>query len=331
MKLNGNTSKTFIKIGAKLTKHGPTVLTIVGVVGVGVGMVLTWKASRKHDDLVNDIIDDMEEVHAMNPNENPDPNSISKDANKVYTVALIKAWGRTAWKVTKVYAAPILVTSASLLSIIMSHKILMRRYSATLAACSLAEQSLMLYRSRVAEKYGEETENKLWLGIDENSVETVVLDKDGNPKIDKNGEVKTKTEKHESLNKYIANLSPYAMIFDRNCSEFKIGDDVYNQAIVESTEKYCNAIIRARASVTGIGVMVLNEVRERFGIGKQMYKTKAGQVTGWVYMRDKENAIGDNYIKLHAKPIYDEETGDTIYVMDPNVCGNILGYIEYSL
>ena len=51
---------------------------------------------------------------------------------------------------------------------------------------------------------------------------TAVLDKDGNPKIDKNGEVKTKTEKHESLNKYIANLSPYAMIFDRNCSEFKM-------------------------------------------------------------------------------------------------------------
>lgn len=325
MKLGKKASSMFIKTGAKIVKHGPAILTTFGVIGVGVGMFLTWKSSRKHDELVEDILIDIDNVHAIAPDKN------DAIATKNYNIEVAKAWGRSIWKVTKVYAAPVLVTSASLASIIFSHKILTRRYSATLAACGLAEQSLMLYRSRVADKYGEEEENRLWLGIDEKKVDKIVLDKDGNPKVDKNGEVKTKTEKIETVNKYLANMSPYAMIFDRECSEYKIGDDVYNEAIINSTEKWFNEIIRARSSVTGIGVVVLNEVRERFGVCKQKYKTKAGQVTGWVYMRDKDNDVGDNYIKFHAHPVLDEETGDTIFVMDPNVCGNILDYIEYSL
>lgn len=331
------------KIGRFVSKNYPTIMTIGGTAGVLLGTYLTWKAARKHDEVVAEITEDINQVHDEKPELYLDDETgqkyyaIYKTANgdeytiKTYRKNITKAWLRAIKKLIKLYGIPFIVIIASLVSIIFSHSIMKSKYSTAVAACGIANKAFMNYRENVIEKYGEEEDSNLYFGIKNERIETPVLDANGEPKLNKKGEPKVNVENVSTYKKDMDGLSEYAIIFDRSCSEYQIGDPAYNRTIIESTQKFLNELIRARATTSsGIGVVVLNEVRERFGPNYGQYKTKSGQVTGWVYNKDSEKAIGDNKIDLRVRELIDEETGDVIYLMDPNVDGCILNYIEES-
>ena len=66
-----------------------------------------------------------------------------------------------------------------------------KRYAGAVAALTSTENMYNTYRQRVIEECGEEKDIQFQNGIKEVVESVPVLNKDGSPKVDKNGEVKT--------------------------------------------------------------------------------------------------------------------------------------------
>ena len=159
-------------------------------------------------------------------------------------------------RIAKIYATPVALGTASVISILASHNIMYARYLAVSEAYKLTVDAFDRYRDRVREELGEEKELKLYLGET-----TKKLD---NPE----------TGKKETV-KYLDNPSAmYGAWFDDSSSEW-YDDPSYNKFFLRMTQAHFNDMLQVR------GYVFLNEVYRALGIPE----TKAGQIVGW-YLPD---------------------------------------------
>ena len=312
---------TLTKVVQKAWKSAPTAAFIAGTVGSVAGLYLMWKAARKHDEVVAEVIDQIEEVHAM---KEPDEEGVVI-TDKDYRKMLVKAYIQAGFKLGKLYAPVAATEIASVGLMSFGYGKLNERYINTLAACSLVEREYLRYRQGIIDKYGTKIDDEIRLGKKEREIEVPDLDKDGNQKIDKNGNPKTKKETEEYLvNPDLEGYSPYAVIFDKAHSTQFDGDEatgmatsVYNRNLLIQTQEYFNMLLKYRVT----HVVFLNEILDRLG-----YKpTRAGQVVGWKY--DPDNPIGDNKIIFVPDELYDESYRAKSIILDFNVDGNVWQYL----
>ena len=93
-----------------------------------------------------------------------------EDAKKDLTVN----YTQTAMKIAKLYAPAVILGSASLGCLLASNDILRKRNAALSAAYMTVDKSFKEYRSRVAERFGEEVEKEIRYNIKAMEVENVV-------------------------------------------------------------------------------------------------------------------------------------------------------------
>jgi len=316
-------------------KASPTILTVTGMAGVAGSLYLVWRAARKHEEVTELVEADLNEIIQTNPEAYlPEGAVANPDEVRVYKKKLTIGYLKAGCTYAKLYGPAVIAAGASLASIGAGFGILRRRNAACVAACAVAERTLARYRGNVVEMFGKDMDRKLRFGIKEEAVEVPVIDKNGEQKVDKEGNPKTKVEKYSVINRIPDGYSDYAIVFDASCKEFQRDDPEYNKATLRAKQAYFNELIQARAKAHGgVGWVFLNEVYAELGCKL----TKAGQAVGWTYFDDPTKAVGDNYISFGVFDVYTHNDArekaefingyrDSV-ILDFNVDGNILNYI----
>ena len=283
-------------------KHSPEILAGVGVVGVVASTVMACKATMKLNDILEESKETRDKIREVESNPRYEEQYSHEDAKKDLTIN----YTQTGLKIAKLYAPAVILGSASLGCLLASNDILRKRNAALSAAYMTVDKSFKEYRSRVAERFGEEVEKEIRYNIKAEEIETTVVNEDG-----------SETTIKETVNMMDPNLySDYAKFFDEANPNWK-NDPEYNLMFLKSQQQYANDLLKAR------GRLFLNEVYDMLGIDR----TKAGQVVGWVY--NKENPIGDNFVDFGIYDMSKERVRafvngyETNILLDFNVDGNI--------
>lgn len=298
------------KVSQWAIKHSPAILTTVGI---GAGVAATYFACKATKEMVeeNPIEQDLltlEDTHAWREEQLADPETAATFDNKEYMKLAFPCYKSIGGKLLKLYWKPLVLGGISITSILGANKILSVREISALAAATTFSDMLRDYRTNVIEELGEEADKRFKFGIKEVTTEEVVLDKDGNPKIDKNGEVKTKTVKNQVVTHSMNPNSVYARVYadgfvDKSCW---FDNEEYNKVFLYGKLEYWNKELKRRAIGHEPGVVLLNEVYEDLGYGR----TEAGATVGWTYWNHAEDMPEsyrcDGYISFGLDDIFDE-------------------------
>ena len=281
-----NNSKNMVQ------KHSPEILAGVGVVGVVASTVMACKATMKLNDILEESKETRDKIREVEANPRYEEQYSHEDAKKDLTIN----YTQTGLKIAKLYAPAVILGSASLGCLLASNDILRKRNAALSAAYMTVDKSFKEYRSRVAERFGEEVEKEIRYNIKAEEVTSTVVAEDG-----------SETTVTEIVKTMDPNLySDYAKFFDE-ASPYWQKDPEYNFMFLKSQQQYANDLLKAR------GRLFLNEVYEMLGIDK----TKAGQIVGWVY--NPENPIGDNFVDFGIFDMSKERVRAFVNGYEPNI------------
>ena len=299
---NINTKVAKTKFTVK--KYSPEILIVAGVIGTITSAVMACKATTKINDILVDSKEQIEKIHEHTDKEIQGVEYTKEDANKDLSIVYIQ----TGVKLIKLYAPSVALGVLSLGSIIVSNNILRQRNIALAAAYATVDKGFKEYRSRVAERFGEDVEREIKHNVISKKIDTIITDEDGKEK--KGKEVISVAG---DPNEY----SEYARFFDDGSYGWK-KDPEYNLMFLRLQQNQANDKLKAN------GHLYLNEVYDMLGIPR----TKAGQIVGWVY--DLNNPVGDNYVDFglydyHKQVVRDFVNGyERTILLDFNVDGNIL-------
>lgn len=287
----------FYKILFELRKHSPEILTGIGIAGVVTGTVMACVATTKLEKTMEPHKKELDDIHA---NPNPDEKEHRKE--------IVKAYGKTAIDLAKLYGPAVAVESASIGCLIGSHKILRNRNAALAAAYTTVSNAFDAYKRRVADKYGEEAEKDIRYGVREEEVDEEYQDPKGKTKTRKRV-VKVMDDKHEN--------SPYARFYADGCDGWS-KDPGANILTLRAKQAELNKRLQIR------GYLFLNEAYEFLGIAP----IREGQYLGWRY--DPEDPTLHNCVDFGLYDCHDilkcnfvNGFEDTV-IIDFNIDGNIV-------
>ncbi len=274
-------------------------LYLAGGIALGVaGAIMLARAYKRHDEVMAESKAELEYVNTASGE------VIAAGESSVDEVAqsLVSAYGTYAWNLCTLYGPSIATGALAIAMVVQGHRVLRGRNKAILAALLLFEKAFDQYRKRVADRYGEEVEEGLYYGTDEQSITTIEKGKDGKKK-------KKKTVKNVLPENYDPAL--YSRIFDKWSPDYGANKEM-NRFYLAAKESYYNDILQIK------GHVLLNDVYDSMRIDR----TAEGAVVGWSLLCD-----GDNYISFGLDaPVNSDET-DPRYLMDFNVNGVILEYL----
>lgn len=306
----------------KLRKHSPELLVVTGIVGGIVGAVMACKATTKLNAVLENAkfeIDAVKKAAEDGEVEIPNPETqeleVVEYTKEDYDKDIALTYVKNGLNVAKLYAPAVVVGAASIGCILASSNIMHKRNAALASAFATVSNSFKAYRGNVVERFGEEIDKQLKYNIKAVDVEETVVDEKGKEK------VVTKTINVVNP----ADVSEYARFFEKYTKDTNgdvivnpnwENDNEYNLMFLKAQERYANDLLKAK------GMLFLNEVYEMLGLPI----SKAGQIVGWVY--DKDKADGDGFISFG---MYNDNLSysdfvngyDTAILLDFNVDGNV--------
>ena len=277
-------------------RNAPKMLIWAGTIGLTGAGVWGCAKTRKLDPVIETHKKKLEEVKKKDP-EN------KKGIAKVYF--------DTAGQVFRVYRGPLLVAIISATEIITGERLftnttakLLKENAALAAAYTGLQETLIRYRERVREKYGEEAEQEIYEG---SHLEKIEVEEDG----------KTVKKKLPVMGNDLP--SPYARYFCMGETSAAEANFEYNLHFLGLQQELANRMLIAN------GYFFLNDVFEMLGYPRSV----AGQIVGWTYDKNgKPDGDGDNRIDFRIRTVYRKmEVGDCyekVLMIDPNVDGVIL-------
>lgn len=260
---NINSSLTRLGTAAirTLEHHAPKILVAVGI-GCGIGGAVTaCKATLKLPETMKDISEAVEEAKNL-PEED-------EEQKKVKEKTVVKTYISGGMKLVKLYGPSVALGVTSVACVLSGNRIMNQRYAGAVAAISSTEKMFSEYRKRVVEELGETKDMQFANGIHEVTEEEAILDKNGNPKTDKNGEVKTTKKVHSEID---PNVNKYSRMFDEvSTNEWSPYAD-YNRTNLLSRDAYF------RETLNSHRYLFLNDVYKALGYPVTEY----GQDMGWI-------------------------------------------------
>lgn len=259
--MNLSVAKSLVCKGfVKISKVSPE-LALAGGIACGIGaIVVGCIASRKVDNVIGETQANLDDIQKL-----VDEDKLANPKKEFFAEYM-----NAGWKLTKLYAPTIVLTSASVALLLFSHGILKKRYLGTVAAYRVLDEAFNGYRKRVADTIGEEAERVLMAGgkVEKN----IKAEKeDGSEGVIKGNNIVIQDKKN----------SPYEFDFNRFTAPLVWDNNPdYNEMRLRNTQNYFNELLVAR------GHVFLNEILDELGIKR----TPAGAVCGWV------KGCGDDYI-----------------------------------
>lgn len=246
-------SRKIGRAGLHLSKHSPTILFGVGIVGFVGTVVLASKATLKLDGVIDDAQKNIAKAkYYAGETDLGLEGYTTKDAK--HDIALI--YGQSAFAIVKLYAPAIIIGGLSIMALTSSHNILSKRNAAITAAYAAVDKGFSEYRKRVVDEFGEEKDYELRYGVE--ACEIIV-------------DEGKKGHRTEIIKKPLKGSSIYARFFDDLNPNWKSNVEM-NRIFLTIKQQYCNDMLRAR------GHLFLNEVYDELGFER----TEAGQSVGWV-------------------------------------------------
>lgn len=171
--------------GKKISAKSPTILVVAGTVGlIAAGVIAAKKSATELNAVLDEHKADKQKLQDIRDGKVVlDEISTEEYAAKKYKKHLTALYIRTGKKLIKVYGPAIVLAILSVLSIFGGHKILTKRFFASVTECYAVRETLNEYRKRVAGKIGDEAEELLFLNAEKEVVTEDVKDP-------KTGEVK---------------------------------------------------------------------------------------------------------------------------------------------
>lgn len=249
----------------KLSAKSPTILVVSGVIGLGASAVLAAKATRKIDPIIEAHTEDRETILTAD--------LAPRDTQR----ELLNLYVRTGLKFGRVYGPAIFVGTASAVSVLGGHRILVGRHVASMAAYSGLFQEFNAYRKRVSETFGEEKERAIYSGA------TLEYVEDPNHK----GEYKLEPKYPEKTSDY---LRPW---YDDKVPSFT-KNALSNQSQLKGIQQHMNHTLQTR------GHVFLNDVYDALGIPR----VREGQKLGWF----RDDNVGDGFIDFGFMSGMDPQT-----------------------
>ena len=260
--------KTIVKTaGFALQKASPKIMLATGVVGMIGTCVMASKATLKVDTILDESKKKVDTIHMIAEDEEwrkANPEVAEKYTEKDKDKDLIIVYAKTALELVKLYGPAILVGGASLALIICSHCILQGRLLAAGAGLAALGQTFNMYKNEVRERYGEEVERDISLGMHDEKFETVHIDESGKEKKTK---IVTKVVSEDKI------ASPFTLIFDERNPNYCKGDPRTSVENIISTDAFLTEKLQRQ------GFVFWNEIRSSYG-----YKpVPLGQTFGNIY------------------------------------------------
>lgn len=235
----------------RASKHSPTILVVTGVVGLGATAVMAAKATRKIEPVLDDHAKQRLDIEVENL------------PKKQHQRALLDLYTSTGWRLGKIYAPAAFVGTASAVSVLGGHRILVGRHVASMAAYSGLFAEFKAYRDRVRETFGVEQER----AIQEGGTLKYVEDPDHK------GEYKLQAVFPERVDQ--SYLRPWFEPPNFHCTPHPAA----NFAFLQGMQSYANVLLNTR------GHVFLNEVLDLL----DMPRVPHGQKLGW--LSDKYGGI----------------------------------------
>lgn len=250
-------------------KHSPTIMFATGVVGVVATAVLASKATLKVHDVLDEALVEMATVDSLAGEHEKYPEELARRDRTIIHV-------QTALKLAKLYAPTIGVGVLSIGLLTGSHVTLTRRNAGMVAAYGVMEKAFGEYRDRVAEKYGREEEERLYISTQEEQIK----------RAEAGGGA------HDPKKPWSA--SPYSALFGPDNPNWNPTPE-YNLLFLKAQQNYLNDLLNAR------GHVFLNDVLDQLG----MYRRPEAAVVGWL-----KGGAGDGYIDFG---IFNDDMTERVY------------------
>lgn len=234
----------------KTKKNSPHIFFVGGVVGVVGSTVLACRATLKLEPVLDEISQDMKMVKNTNNLTNQTESEYYRDLGRMY--------GRSAFKLGKLYGPSLAVGTVSIAALTGSHVQLTRRNAALTATLAAVSKAYEDYRLRVQEEIGKDRELEIYRDIRDEKIEG----------------------QKELVKATPGGWSPYARCFDESNVNF-VKDSELNRIFIECQLNYFNHRLQTH------GHVFLNEVYDHLGFER----TREGSVVGW--LRDGK---GDGYV-----------------------------------
>lgn len=297
-----------------LRKHGPTIATGAGIVGVIASTVWSCKQTLKIEKIEHDYSDREEELNdkieralrAVEEGKLDKEKYTEADAKKDLQIL----HGKKYLDIAKLYVFPGLLGAISIGLIVWGHASLLKDNAGLAATVTGLTEAFNEYRRRVRDDVGEEKDREYYTGV--KTEERVIVDPDtGEPHV----------EKHQTIAS--DPCSVYVKEFREGNPNFNYKSHQQNLFFLKRAEQIFTDKLRAR------GYLFLNEVYEYL----RLDLTFEGQHVGWVV-----GEKGVDYVDFGLKPYLDELHELGVYAndaprtirLDFNVDGDIMHIFKKS-
>ena len=261
----------------KTKAASPEILLFGGLICMGGAVVTGIIASRKHDQIMDEHMAELEEAKAgiiLPETADSEDAAIEKEAivvdQKEINRNVRRVYCRTAAKMVKLYAPTVGLMALSAACFVGMHNIQAGRIAGLSGAYASVKEAFDQYQARNIELNGEDN-HKLckygWHEEEETAEDGTVTKKKvaNTPK-----DLENLAEENREIGKLPFHDQDY--IFARNTSSKYHGNPALDRNLFESVENYCNNYLNARGFVT------VNDVLDALG----MERTVEGTYLGWV-------------------------------------------------
>lgn len=288
------------------TKYArPEIFMFAGIIGIVGGTILACKRTLLLDEIMDNAEEDIDRIQAMdalnpeNTNSDYTADMAKKDLITVYT--------RTVFQIAKLYALPIVISAAGIISIVGGNRILRKEYVAISGAFASLTEAFKKYRKRVIAEHGPEKDRMYRFGTTYKEIE--VVDKKG----------RLKKEKIEVLDIGVEDL--YTTYF-REGNPNWTGHAALDIGYLNTQFQYLTDKLVAREYLT------LAEVYEALGERDKIKKYPESLYVGWVW-----GAEGDDYVSGGLDGFKDADGVDILTTFDGSIAleFNVNGHVEQLL
>lgn len=273
----------------KIKAASPEILLVGGLVCMAGAVVTAVIASRKHDEIMDEHMERLEEAkasvilpEAVDEEDDPeereavvvDQKEINRNVRRVYC--------RTAAKMVKLYAPTVGLMALSAACFIGMHNIQAGRIAGLSGAYATLKETFDQYQARNIELNGEDNHKLCKYGWHEEEE----VAEDGTVTKKKVMNTPADLEK-QAEDKKAMGLEPFHdqdFIFSRSTSGSYRGNPALDQMFLEAVEKNCRVVLEAK------GFLTVNDVLDALG----MERTVEGMYQGWVKGYGPELSIGWN-------------------------------------
>lgn len=253
--------RTLHETGRAVAKHSPIILTVAGVVGLGATAVTTYKASKKVEEIVEDVEckrmnkEQYEELEERAQNDLPMTSAEAALVDDLRGRNLEVNRFEVARDLAGALALPISLGVGSILCIGLSYHIQNNRIVNLAAALATAQAEKVYYSNKFKKQYGEEEHERFYTPTE---VENITVQDDKG----KDHDVETNVKSNAG--------ELHGCWFDKS-EEYTSDDHEYNMQFIRSKADVLDFRLFRK------GFILMNEVRDELGLPR----TRLGALVGW--------------------------------------------------